>query len=88
MRLPLDRCRAFFDRLRLRAPLDEATALLLAERSGGTSSADQGLQQRAPVSMVNPSSTPISSKERQEYWNQTLISGFKVTENRFTADIT
>ncbi len=31
MRLPLDRCRAFFDRLRLRAPLDEATALLLAE---------------------------------------------------------
>ena len=31
MRLPLDRCRAFFDRLRLRAPLDEATGLLLAE---------------------------------------------------------
>ncbi len=31
MRLPLDRCRAFFDRLRLRAPLNEATALLLAE---------------------------------------------------------
>ena len=31
MRLPLGRCRAFFDRLRLRAPLDEATGLLLAE---------------------------------------------------------
>ena len=31
MRLPLDRCRAFFDRMRLRAPLDEATGLLLAE---------------------------------------------------------
>ncbi len=42
MRLPLDRCRAFFDRLRLRAPLDEATGLLLAERAGETSSADQG----------------------------------------------
>ena len=40
MRLPLDRCRAFFDRLRLRAPLDEATGLLLAEWVGGTSSAD------------------------------------------------
>ena len=42
MRLPLDRCRAFFDRLRLHAPLDEATGLLLAERAGETSSADQG----------------------------------------------
>ena len=31
MRLPLDRCRRFFDELRLRAPLDDATALLLAE---------------------------------------------------------
>ena len=31
MRLPLGRCRTFFDRLRLRAPLDEATGLLLAE---------------------------------------------------------
>ena len=30
-RLPLDRCREFFERLRLRAPLDEATGLLLAE---------------------------------------------------------
>ena len=31
MRLPLDRCRRFFDGLRLRAPLDDATELLLAE---------------------------------------------------------
>ena len=31
MRLPLDRCRRFFDELRLRAPLDDATELLLAE---------------------------------------------------------
>ena len=31
MRLPLDRCRTFFDRLHLRAPLDEATGLLLTE---------------------------------------------------------
>ena len=31
MRLPLDRCRRFFDRLRLRAPLDDATGLLLGE---------------------------------------------------------
>ena len=31
MRLPLDRCRSFFDELRLRAPLDDATGLLLAE---------------------------------------------------------
>ena len=31
MRLPLDRCRRFFDALRLRAPLDDATELLLAE---------------------------------------------------------
>ena len=31
MRLPLDRCRRFFDELRLRAPLDDATGLLLAE---------------------------------------------------------
>ena len=31
MRLPLDRCRKFFDELRLRAPLDDATELLLAE---------------------------------------------------------
>ena len=31
MRLPLDRCRCFFDELRLRAPLDDATELLLAE---------------------------------------------------------
>ena len=30
MRLPLDRCGRFFDELRLRAPLDEATKLLLA----------------------------------------------------------
>ena len=34
MRLPLDRCRKFFDELRLRAPLDEATELLLAEIRG------------------------------------------------------
>ena len=34
MRLPLDRCRRFFDELRLRAPLDDATALLLAEIRG------------------------------------------------------
>ena len=34
MRLPLDRCRRFFDELRLRAPLDEATGLLLAEIRG------------------------------------------------------
>ena len=34
MRLPLDRCRAFFDRLRLRAPLDEATGLLPAREGG------------------------------------------------------
>ena len=31
MRLSLDRCRHFFDALRLRAPLDDATELLLAE---------------------------------------------------------
>ena len=31
MRLPLDRCRKLFDGLRLRAPLDDATELLLAE---------------------------------------------------------
>ena len=31
MRLPLDRCRKFCDELRLRAPLDDATELLLAE---------------------------------------------------------
>ena len=34
MRLPLDRCRRFFDELRLRAPLDDATELLLAEIRG------------------------------------------------------
>ena len=34
MRLPLDRCRRFFDGLRLRAPLDDATELLLAEIRG------------------------------------------------------
>ena len=34
MRLPLDRCRKFFDELRLRAPLDDATELLLAEIRG------------------------------------------------------
>ena len=34
MRLPLDRCRRFFDDLRLRAPLDDATELLLAEIRG------------------------------------------------------
>ena len=34
MRLPLDRCRRFFDELRLRAPLDDATGLLLAEVRG------------------------------------------------------
>ena len=34
MRLPLDRCREFFDTLRLRAPLDDATKLLLAEIRG------------------------------------------------------
>ena len=34
MRLPLDRCRRFFDELRLRAPLDDATGLLLAEIRG------------------------------------------------------
>jgi len=34
MRLPLDRCRRFFDALRLRAPLDDATELLLAEIRG------------------------------------------------------
>ena len=34
MRLPLDRCRQFFDDLRLRAPLDDATELLLAEIRG------------------------------------------------------
>ena len=33
-RLPLDRCRRFFDGLRLRAPLDDATELLLAEIRG------------------------------------------------------
>ena len=43
---------AFFDRLRLRAPLDEATGLLLAGWVGGTSSADQGLQRRAPGCMI------------------------------------
>ena len=31
MRLPLERCRRFFDELRLRAPLDDAAELLLAE---------------------------------------------------------
>ena len=31
MRLPLDRCRRFFDALRLHGPLDDATELLLAE---------------------------------------------------------
>ena len=34
MRLPLERCRRFFDALRLRAPLDDATELLLAEIRG------------------------------------------------------
>ena len=34
MRLPLERCRRFFDELRLRAPLDDATELLLAEIRG------------------------------------------------------
>ena len=34
MRLPLERCRRFFDELRLRAPLDDATGLLLAEIRG------------------------------------------------------
>ena len=34
MRLPLDRGRRFFDELRLRAPLDDATELLLAEIRG------------------------------------------------------
>ena len=33
-RLPLARCRRFFDELRLRAPLDDATGLLLAEIRG------------------------------------------------------
>ena len=34
MRLPLARCRRFFDELRLRAPLDDATGLLLGEIRG------------------------------------------------------
>ena len=34
MCLPLERCRKFFDGLRLRAPLDDATELLLAEIRG------------------------------------------------------
>ena len=34
MRLPLDRCRKFFEELRLRAPLDDATDLLLGEIRG------------------------------------------------------
>ena len=34
MRLPLARCRRFFDELRLRAPLDDAAELLLAEIRG------------------------------------------------------